>query len=203
MRRTAGKLSVVLLAIVMVLSMAGCATYKAPTVESFCTALDELGYSEVPDPGNVGDITSAMRSFAAFGGGGYIVTNYSDPYDMSITGHLRGCTSEVMCITEKGTRYLFLVFDDNDNAKYYYDTMKNEMEAYSDKEGAFITKSGINAECYTFAGSYPSLFGDSFYMYGGFFYKDNTVTIIDTYENDITNKSQVNMLLDKLGLPRP
>ena len=40
-------------------------------------------------------------------------------------------------------------------------------------------------------------------MYGGFYFKDNTVTIIDTYENDITNKTQVNQLLDKLGLPRP
>ena len=203
MRRTAGKLSVLLLAIVMVLSMAGCATYSAPTVDSFCTALDELGYNKVPDPGKVADITTAMMSFSTFGGGGYMVTDYDDPYDMSITGHLRGCTSEVMCITDKGTRYLFLVFDENDNAKYYYDTMKNQIEEYPDKDGAFITKPGINAECYTFAGSAPSLFGDSFYMYGGFYYKDNTVTIIDTYENDITNKSQVNMLLDKLGLPRP
>lgn len=202
MKKTAGKLSVLLLAIVMMLSMAGCATYSAPTVDSFCTALDELGYNEVPDAGSVGDITSAMRSFSAFGGGGYIVTTYSDPYDMSITGHLRGCTSEVMCVTEKGTRYLFLVFDDNDNAKYYYDTMKNDLEAFDNKEGLFQTKAGFNAECYVFAGNIPSLFGST-YCYGGFFYKDNTVTIIDTYENDITNKTQVNQLLDKLGLPRP
>ena len=33
--------------------------------------------------------------------------------------------------------------------------------------------------------------------------EDNTVTVIDTYENDITCKTQVNSLLDKLGLPRP
>ena len=53
------------------------------------------------------------------------------------------------------------------------------------------------------AGTSPSLFGDEIYMYGGFYYKDNTVTVIDTYENDITCKTQVNSLLDKLGLPRP
>ena len=82
-------------------------------------------------------------------------------------------------------------------------TMRNQIEDFSDKEGVFIMKSGINAECYTFAGTSPSLFGDEFYMYGGFYYKDNTVTVIDTYENDITCKTQVNSLLDKLGLPRP
>ena len=198
MKKSAGKITVLFMVFVMALAMAGCAAYSAPTVDSFCAALDELGYDQVPDPGTVGDVTSAMRSFAAFGGGGYIVTNYADPYDTSITGHIRGCTTEVLCITEKGTRYLFMVFDNNENAKYYYDTLRNELDYYEDHDGVFIKKNGINAESYVFAGSIYNT-----YCYGGFYYKDNTVTVIDAYENDITNKSQVNMLLDKLGLPRP
>ena len=198
MRKTARNITVLFMTAVMLVSMSGCATFKAPTVESFCQALDELGYNQVPDPGTVGDVTSAMRSFAAFGGGGYVVTQYSDPYDTSITGHIRGCTTEVLCITDKGTRYLFMEFDSNENAKYYYDTMRNEIDEYEDHDGVFIKKNGINAESYEFAGS---IYGT--YCYGGYFYKDNTVTIIDTYENDITNKSQVNQMLDKLGLPRP
>ena len=109
----------------------------------------------------------------------------------------------MLCITEKGTRYLLIVFDNNENAKYYYMTMRDQIEELYDKDGVFMMKSGWNAESYTFAGSTPSLFGDEFYMYGGFYLKDNTVAIIDTYENDITNKTQVNQLLDKLGLPRP
>ena len=202
MRRILKKITTLFMAGVMVLAMAGCATYSAPTTEQFCTALDELGYHQVQDAANAKTVTEALMSFAAFGGGGYLLMNYEDPYDMSITGHIRGCTSEVLCVTDKGTRYLLLVFDNNENAKFYYDTMKNQIEDVSDRDGVFIMKSGINAECYTFAGTYPSLF-DEKYMYGGFYYKDNTVTIIDTYENDITNKTQVNSLLDKLGLPRP
>ncbi|MCR5615363.1 MAG: hypothetical protein K6F45_04275 [Saccharofermentans sp.] len=202
MRRILKKLSTALMTAVMVFAMTGCATYSAPTTDAFCTALDELGYHQVQDAANAKTVTEALMSFAAFGGGGYLVMNYDDPYDMSITGHIRGCTSEVLCITEKGTRYLLLVFDNSENAKFYYDTMKNQVNDVYDKSGAFITKPGINAECYTFAGTYPSLFEEE-YMYGGFYFKDNTVTIIDTYENDITNKTQVNQLLDKLGLPRP
>ena len=201
MKKMVGKLSVLVMALVMVFSMAGCATYGAVTAEKFCTALDELGYNEVADAGKVADVNTAMMSFAAFGGGGYL-HSYSDPYDTSEIDFVRGKTEEVMCITSKGTRYLLLIFDDNDNAKFYYDTMKNQIEAYDNKEGLFTTKAGLNAECYVFAGEIPSFLGSS-YCYGGFYYKDNTVTIIDTYDNDITCKSQVNMMLDKLGLPRP
>ena len=203
MRRILKKITTLFMAGVMVFAMAGCATFSAPTADSFCTALDELGYHQVQDAANAKTVTQALMSFSAFGGGGYIDTKYDDPYDTSRIGYLRGATEEVLCLTEKGTRYLLIIFDNNENAKFYYDTMKNQIEDVTDKDGVFMTKVGINAESYTFAGSYPSLFGDDYYMYGGFFYKDNTVTIIDTYENDITNKSQVNQLLDKLGLPRP
>ncbi len=203
MRRILKKISTALMAAVMVLSMAGCATYKAPTTEQFRTALEELGYRQVEDAAKVSDINSVLMSFTAFGGGGYLYMKFDDPYDTSRTGYIRGATEEVLCLTDKGTRYLLLVFDNSENANYYYMTMRNQIEDFSDKEGVFIMKSGINAECYTFAGTSPSLFGDEFYMYGGFYYKDNTVTVIDTYENDITCKTQVNQLLDKLGLPRP
>lgn len=203
MKKTLSRLMVVLMSAVLLLSMAGCATYKAPTTEQFCTALDELGYSQAPDAANAKTVNEALMSFSAFGGGGYLYTKYDDPYDTSRIGFLRGATEEVMCVTDKGTRYLFIVFDNNENAKFYYDTMKNQIEDVTERDGVFITKAGINAECYTFAGTSPSLFGDEFYMYGGFYYKDNTVTVIDTYENDITCKTQVNSLLDKLGLPRP
>ena len=203
MRRILKKIATALMASVMVLSMAGCATYKAPTSEQFRTALDELGYSQAPDASTSTDITQVMMSFTAFGGGGYLYMKYDDPYDTSRTGYIRGATEEVLCLTDKGTRYLLLVFDNNENANYYYMTMRNQIEDFSDKEGVFIMKSGINAECYTFAGTTPGLFGDDYYMYGGFYYKDNTVTIIDTYQNDIACKTQVNVLLDKLGLPRP
>lgn len=203
MRKLASKISVLFMTAVMVVTMSGCATYKAPTVESFCTALDELGYNQVQDAANAKTITQAMMSFSAFGGGGYICSSYDDPYDTSRTGFIRGATDEVLCITEKGTRYLLIVFDNNENAKYYYMTMRDQIEELYEKDGVFMMKSGWNAESYTFAGSTPSLFGDEFYMYGGFYLKDNTVAIIDTYENDITNKTQVNQLLDKLGLPRP
>lgn len=203
MRRILKKISTALMAAVMVLSMTGCATYKAPTTEQFCTALDELGYRQVEDAAKVSDINSVLMSFTAFGGGGYLYMKFDDPYDTSRTGYIRGATEEVLCLTDKGTRYLLLVFDNSENANYYYMTMRKQIEDFSDKEGVFIMKSGINAECYTFAGTSPSLFGDEFYMYGGFYYKDNTVTVIDTYENDITCKTQVNSLLDKLGLPRP
>ncbi len=203
MKKIFTKVTVTLMTAVMLLSMAGCATYKAPTSEQFRTALDELGYSQAPDASTSTDITQVMMSFTAFGGGGYLYMKYDDPYDTSRTGYIRGATEEVLCLTDKGTRYLLLVFDNSENANFYYMTMRNQIEDYSDKSGAFIMKSGINAECYTFAGSAPSLFGDEFYMYGGFYYKDNTVTIIDTYQNDIACKTQVNVLLDKLGLPRP
>ena len=203
MRRILKKIATALMASVMVLSMAGCATYKAPTSEQFSAALEELGYRQVEDAAKVSDINSVLMSFTAFGGGGYLYMKFDDPYDTSRTGYIRGATEEVLCLTDKGTRYLLLVFDNSENANYYYMTMRNQIEDFSDKEGVFIMKSGINAECYTFAGTTPGLFGDEFYMYGGFYYKDNTVTVIDTYKNDITNKTQVNQLLDKLGLPRP
>ncbi len=203
MRRILKKIATALMASVMVLSMAGCATYKAPTSEQFSAALEELGYRQVEDAAKVSDINSVLMSFTAFGGGGYLYMKFDDPYDTSRTGYIRGATEEVLCLTDKGTRYLLLVFDNNENAKFYYDTMKNQIEDVTERDGVFITKAGINAECYTFAGTSPSLFGDEIYMYGGFYYKDNTVTVIDTYENDITCKTQVNSLLDKLGLPRP
>ena len=203
MRRILKKIATAFMAAVMVLSMAGCATYKAPTSEQFSAALEELGYRQVEDAAKASDINSVLMSFTAFGGGGYLYMKFDDPYDTSRTGYIRGATEEVLCLTDKGTRYLLLVFDNSENANYYYMTMRNQIEDFSDKEGVFIMKSGINAECYTFAGTTPGLFGDEFYMYGGFYYKDNTVTVIDTYKNDITNKTQVNQLLDKLGLPRP
>lgn len=203
MRRILKKIATAFMASVMVLSMAGCATYKAPTSEQFSAALEELGYRQVEDAAKVSDINSVLMSFTAFGGGGYLCMKFDDPYDTSRTGYIRGATEEVLCLTDKGTRYLLIVFDNNENAKFYYDTMKNQIEDVTERDGAFITKAGINAECYTFAGTSPSLFGDEIYMYGGFYYKDNTVTVIDTYENDITCKTQVNSLLDKLGLPRP
>ena len=203
MRRILKKIATAFMAAVMVLSMAGCATYKAPTSEQFSAALEELGYRQVEDAAKVSDINSVLMSFTAFGGGGYLYMKFDDPYDTSRTGYIRGATEEVLCLTDKGTRYLLLVFDNSENANYYYMTMRNQIEDFSEKEGVFIMKSGINAECYTFAGTTPGLFGDEFYMYGGFYYKDNTVTVIDTYENDITCKTQVNSLLDKLGLPRP
>ena len=202
MRRILKKITTLFMAGVMVFAMAGCATYNAPTSEQFRTALDELGYRQVEDAAKVSDINSVLMSFTAFGGGGYLYMKFDDPYDTSRTGYIRGATEEVLCLTDKGTRYLLLVFDNNENAKFYYDTMKNQIEDVSDRDGVFIMKSGINAECYTFAGTYPSLFEEK-YMYGGFYYKDNTVTVIDTYQNDITCKTQVNSLLDKLGLPRP
>ena len=203
MRRILKKIATVFMTSVMLLSMAGCATYKAPTTEQFSAALEELGYRQVEDAAKVSDINSVLMSFTAFGGGGYLCMKFDDPYDTSRTGYIRGATEEVLCLTDKGTRYLLIVFDNNENAKFYYDTMKNQIEDVTERDGVFITKAGINAECYTFAGTSPSLFGDEFYMYGGFYYKDNTVTVIDTYENDITCKTQVNSLLDKLGLPRP
>ena len=202
MKRILKKITTLFMAGVMVFAMAGCATYNAPTSEQFRTALDELGYRQVEDAAKVSDINSVLMSFTAFGGGGYLYMKFDDPYDTSRTGYIRGATEEVLCLTDKGTRYLLLVFDNNENAKFYYDTMKNQIEDVSDRDGVFIMKSGINAECYTFAGTYPSLFEEK-YMYGGFYYKDNTVTVIDTYQNDITCKTQVNSLLDKLGLPRP
>lgn len=203
MKKILTKLAVVVMTAVMLLTMAGCATFKAPTSEQFCTALDELGYAKAPDITNTKTVTEALMSFSAFGGGGYIYMAYDDPYDTSRTGYIRGATEEVLCLTEKGTRYLLLVFVNHDDAGYYYMTMRNQLEDVTDKSGVFMMKSGINAESYTFAGSAPSLFGDEIYMYGGFFLKDNTVVIIDTYENDIANKTEVNVLLDKLGLPRP
>ena len=200
MRKLAGKITVLFMAAVMMFAMAGCAVYNAPTVESFCAALDELGYREVPDATNVADINTAMMSFATFGGGGYMVSEYKAD-EGSMLG-INGITTDVMCVTENGTRYLFLTFDSDDHAKTYYSSMKYAIDNASFKDGAFTTTYGIGAEYYSFAGETDAGFG-KVYCYGAYYVKGNTVTVIDTYKNDITNKTQVNQLLDKLGLPRP
>ena len=136
MRRILKKIATVFMTSVMLLSMAGCATYKAPTSEQFSAALEELGYRQVEDAAKVSDINSVLMSFTAFGGGGYLCMKFDDPYDTSRTGYIRGATEEVLCLTDKGTRYLLIVFDNNENAKFYYDTMKNQIEDVTERDGS-------------------------------------------------------------------